>query len=165
MDMHYIGIPWGTEAYICPDCKEINFRVWPFCPHCGAKQDPRKVFKPRAARPAITERERIITTLAKLQGHPVRLWDYLISHSVLQLRVALRSYYGFDSKWNTLIVCTMTKEIKAPTGRWVSNLVLDVSEDKYGMLYRLIDEPAKVIIESRHLCIYEKVPAHFSVSR
>jgi hypothetical protein len=159
--MYHIGIPWGTEAYVCPGCKEANFRVWPYCPNCGSKQDPRKVFKPRAARPGISKPEEMRETLSKLLGHRVRLWDYLISHSVLQLRVAHFATYGYSSKQNTLIVCTETQEIRVPTRAWDSGLRLGVSEDKYGKLHQLIDDAADVLIECRHLIIYEKMPANF----
>src|SRR5262245_60600421 len=136
MDGYYMGIPWGTEAYICPSCKEANFRLWPFCPRCGARQDPRKVFKPRASRPPISKPDELKETLAKLRGHRVRLWDYLISHSVLQLRVAHFAHHGYSSKRNTLIVCTLTKHINVPTEAWDSNLALDIGEDESGKVYR-----------------------------
>lgn len=100
-------------------------------------------------------------TLEKLRGHRVRLWDYLISHSVLQLRVAHFATHGYSSKRNTLIVCTETREIRVPTKAWDSALKLELTEDKYGKLHHLIDEAADVFIECRHLSIYEKMPAHF----
>src|SRR5262249_11823897 len=118
-------------------------------------------FKPRASRPPISKPDELKETLAKLRGHRVRLWDYLISHSVLQLRVAHFAHHGYSSKRNTLIVCTLAKHINVPTETWDSNLALDIGEDESGKVYRLIDEAAKVLIQSRYLVIYENMPAHF----
>src|SRR5262249_18217378 len=81
----YLG---AVEAYICPNCREVSWRPLQYFPSCGSKQDPRKVFKPRATRQPITEIQQIKDSIKQFKGKSVRLWDYCVSHSELQLLVA-----------------------------------------------------------------------------
>ena len=158
------GIPWGVEAFICSNCREESWRPWQYCPHCGYRQDPRKTFKPRAVRPAITEVADIKRVLEQLQGKTIRLWDYCVSHCELQLRVAHSSADALvRNPVNTLILCGATEFITLPTDSWKADLSLEQSEDHYRKIYRLSDKEADVLVVCRFICIYERLPAKLFV--
>lgn len=156
------GLPWGVDAFICPKCREACWRPLPYCPYCGSKQDPRKVFKPRAIRRAVSDMEQVKEVIKQMRGKRVRLWDYCVSHCELQLLVAdNKASESARNPVNTLILCAATEHITVPTSGWYADMHLEQFEEKYGSVYRLIDESAGVSICCGLICIYEYMPAKY----
>lgn len=101
------GIPWGPiEAYRCATCggRHAYHEYRPFCGICGAKQpnerDARKqglaIFVPTYGKRNTRDIDEINAFLQDNKGVPVRLWNYSVSHSELELR--LRHSGGPDRK-------------------------------------------------------------------
>ena len=161
MDRHFIEVPWGTGAYICSGCGEASFRLFAYCPKCGTENDVRKELQAEAERPDITQPEEVRAALGRMRGLKVRLWDYCVSHMVLQIRVAHPPADASGNHANALIACGGTFHIAAPTLGWVADFSLEVSEGKYGEYFVLLDETAGVRIECKNLFLYENLPAQY----
>ena len=163
MDRNFIETPWGEDAYICIKCKAETFRLFEYCPRCGTKNDVEKSLNLEAYHPAIVNTEEIKSTLEKLKGHNMRLWDYCVSHCVLQIRVAHcpPNSKNSENRKNSIIYCSGTEKVNISTFDWYADLTLEIDQKGIGKVCRLIDEKADVYIQCANIGIYENMPARY----
>lgn len=101
-------------------------------------------------------------TLSEMKGLQVRLWKYLVSHSLLELRVAHCAAGANENRFNTIIVCAGTKQISIGTSSWKSNLKMEIESDREQFkTYRLFDEEAKVLIVCDNVSIEKSMRVKF----
>lgn len=153
-------MPYGTpfEAIIC-ECGLEQLRPSRFCPNCGTTRGLSE-FSNRHIRQAISDLDSIKRILKDEEGRDVRLWDYSISHSELQLRFAHHATgIEDDPRYNTVLMCADTKRIVCGTKTWSSKLFVEAFESMYGIRYLLTDTTAGVEIDCGLLVLYELMDA------
>jgi hypothetical protein len=164
------GMPWETVAqYRCVRCKNQYGLHRPYCCFCGAKrpdeEEARKqgllITSPLSDAQSTRDIPTINAFLRAHHGKPIRLWDYQLSHCELELRVRHSGGPNQPDWHNTLLYCSMTEFIQAPTLGWESALEIREEETERGHLYILLDEPANVRIECRMLtCYFDVEPGY-----
>lgn len=102
--------------------------------------------------------------LQKHRGKPMALWNYSVSHSELEIRLAHSGGPNqTDEPWlNAMIFCSATESILLPNLRWSCNLMIEekhnVFETPNGSFsldyYVLVDEPANIRIQCRSVGMY-----------
>lgn len=146
------------SAVVC-ECGSESLRPASYCPSCGRRSDPLDDSH-NLIRRAVSELTEINEILKLEQGRDVRLWDYLISHSELELRFAHHATGVEDEpRHNTVIICADTKRIVCGTRAWPSQLLVDSYEGEYGIRYLLRDTAAGVEIDCGVVAIYELMEA------
>lgn len=104
--------------------------------------------------------DKVTQELAELKGLQIRLWNYRISHSVLQFRVAHCKVGETENYFNTLIHCAGTEKIIIEKTWWESNLNITFVK-KFPQTFRLSDEEAGFLIECANVSIEKFVPPKF----
>lgn len=96
----------------------------------------------------------------ELKGLQIRLWNYRISHSVLQFRVAHCVAGETENYFNTLIHCAGTEKIIIEKTQWKSNLKIKFIK-KFPQTFRLSDEETGFLVECANISIEKFVPPKF----
>ena len=112
------------------------------------------------AHPFISDVEQIRNIFNELNGLRIRLWDYQVSHAVLQLRVAHHAANTTENSFNTVIVCAGTNRVEISTNSWSANLSIETAEGKNHTIYKIIDKDAGFLLESTgKVGLYQNMPA------
>ncbi len=161
------GIPWGLiEAYRCVKCgrEHARYEYRPICGFCGARQPDEQearaqglaVFVPTYGKRSTRDVVEINAFLQEHEGAPVRLWNYIVSHCELELR--LRHSGGPnrpETPWlNTVIYCSATEAIHLPTSEWPCGLTVESGGMGDSSGYVLVDAGADARVECGSLALY-----------
>lgn len=118
------------------------------CPRCGdllPKLDELAAIEYAVGRPPIHDKPFIGTIsgiqkfLERSRGETAKLWQYMVSHSNLILKID-----STTDGTHAFVVCTMTKTLVLPKLHWKSNLVLQSTDNPD--YWALRDETAGVEI-------------------
>lgn len=109
---------------------------------------------------ASSDFDKIKQELVELKGLQIRLWNYRISHSVLQFRVAHCAAGETKNYYNTLIHCAGTEKIIIEKTQWKSNLKIKFVK-KFPQTFRLSDKEAGFLVECANISIEKFVPPKF----
>jgi hypothetical protein len=161
MEKLFLEYPWLSHAYICSNCASEFYHLFRFCPSCGKEFDYKTAVESDQDRPCVLDIEEIKAILDDLRGLQVRLWDYTISHAVLQLRVAHCAANESENRFNTVIGSAETKRVSVSTRSWSADLTIETTEGEYGTIYKLTDKKAGFLLEAGRIGIYQNMPALF----
>lgn len=162
MNKDFLEQSWFSNAYICSDCGRESYHLFKYCYRCGKQFDWERALESNNEHPFISDFEEMKIIFNDLCGLQIRLWDYSISHAVVQLRVAHCSANAIENSFNTVIITAGTKYISALTQSWTANLSIETAEGHYGKIYKLTDSAAGFRLESTgKIGLYQNMPARF----
>ena len=161
MENDIIESPWLGDGYICHFCKKESFYLFRYCPRCGKENDWMKALDSHEGHPFISNTEELKVIFKELCGLKIRLWDYSISHAIVQLRIAHCDANTEGNRFNTVIIGVGTERISSSTHSWNLNLNIDSFKGKYKTIFRLTDNEAGFLLEASNIGLYQKMPARF----
>lgn len=162
MNKDFTEYPWLSHAYICSNCGRESYQLFKYCSRCGKEFDWESALKLNHGHPFISDLEEMRGIFSDLIGLRIRLWDYAVSHAVLQLGVAHCSANGDEKRFNTVIISAGTERVSVSTHSWSANLLIETTEGKYGTIYKIVDKEAGFLLESSgKIGLYQNMPAVF----
>ncbi|WP_425396192.1 hypothetical protein [Aeoliella sp.] len=149
-----LDTPWDDGIYRCVKCNSTEFKYYPFCGFCGAKQPSKARSQALGYTQSLTTiggLQELATAIAGFNGFAVRLWEYCVTHR----RLRLHFYRTGDNKM--VLTCSGTSEIHLSTVAWVPDLDIRVETIEDKTTYFVYDRTHEYFIRS------EDIVAHLGV--